>query len=340
MTTITDNTIYSFEDLSSFEIPKSHLLGSCDHVGDYEKLNKIGQGTYGVVYKARNIQTNEIMALKRIKIEKLKDGFPISSVREINILRTVHHPNIVEFKDVVVGKSLDNVFLVMEYCEQDLATLVDCQIHFTESQIKCLMQQLFRGLKYLHKNFIIHRDLKVSNLLLTDKGLLKIADFGLARNYGFPNDPMSPCVVTLWYRAPELLFQSNYHSTAIDMWATGCIFGELLLQKPLLPGQSEMQQIDLIIDLIGTPNDKIWPGFSDLPIAKTFSVKHQPFNNISHLFSCVSKAGIRLLNLLLMYDPWKRATADECLQSSYFRESPLPCDPSVMPSFPQSRKNR
>lgn len=185
------------------------------------------------------------------------------------------------------------------------------------------MQQLFRGLKYLHKNFIIHRDLKVSNLLLTDKGLLKIADFGLARNYGFPNDPMSPCVVTLWYRAPELLFQSNYHSTAIDMWATGCIFGELLLQKPLLPGQSEMQQIDLIIDLIGTPNDKIWPGFSDLPIAKTFTVKHQPFNNISHLFSCVSKAGIRLLNLLLMYDPWKRATADECLQSSYFRESPL-----------------
>ena len=111
-------------------------------MGDYEKLNKIGQGTYGVVYKARNIQTNEIMALKRIKIEKLKDGFPISSVREINILRTVHHPNIVEFKDVVVGKSLDNVFLVMEYCEQDLATLVDCQIHFTESQVINSVAQL------------------------------------------------------------------------------------------------------------------------------------------------------------------------------------------------------
>ncbi|OTF80897.1 hypothetical protein BLA29_000169 [Euroglyphus maynei] len=296
------------------------------------------------------------MALKRIKIEKLKDGFPISSIREINILRTVRHPNIVEFKDVVVGKSLDNVFLVMEYCEQDLATLIDCKIHFTESQIKCLMQQLFHGLEYLHKNFIIHRDLKVSNLLLTDKGLLKIADFGLARNYGSPGDPMSPCVVTLWYRAPELLFHSNYHSTAIDMWAAGCIFGELLLQKPLLPGQSEIQQIGLIIDLIGTPNDRIWPGYTELPIAKSFNLKHQPFNNISHIFSCVSKAGIRLLNLLLMYDPWKRATADECLQSSYFRESPLrkytyrinthkkislkffyllACDPSVMPSFPQ-----
>lgn len=185
------------------------------------------------------------------------------------------------------------------------------------------MQQLFLGLKYLHKNYIVHRDLKVSNLLLTDKGQLKIADFGLARKYGYPCEPMSPYVVTLWYRAPELLFQSKYQSTAIDMWAAGCIFGELLLQKPLLPGTSEIQQIDLIINLIGTPNDKIWTGFMDLPISKSFNFKKQPFNNISHLFAGVSNAGVRLLNLLLMYDPRKRATAEECLQSSYFKESPL-----------------
>lgn len=166
---------------------------------------------------------------------------------------------------------------------------------------------------------------QVQNLLLTDKGELKIADFGLARKYGHPSEPMSPYVVTLWYRAPELLFQSEYQSTAIDMWAAGCIFGELVLQRPILPGRSEMAQIDLIIDLIGTPNDKIWPGFSALKIPKSFNLKKQPFNNIAHVFggAYASTAAVRLLNLLLIFDPRKRATADECLGSSYFKESPL-----------------
>lgn len=165
----------------------------------------------------------------------------------------------------------------------------------------------------------------MQNLLLTDKGELKIADFGLARKYGHPSEPMSPYVVTLWYRAPELLFQSEYQSTAIDMWAAGCIFGELVLQRPILPGRSEMAQIDLIIDLIGTPNDKIWPGFSALKIPKSFNLKKQPFNNIAHVFggAYASTAAVRLLNLLLIFDPRKRSTADECLGSSYFKESPL-----------------
>ncbi len=175
----------------------------------------------------------------------------------------------------------------------------------------------------MHKNFIVHRDLKVSNLLLTDKGQLKIADFGLARKYGIPNTPMTPNVVTLWYRAPELLFQSKYQTTAIDMWAAGCILGELLLHKPLLPGRSELHQIELIIELLGTPNETIWPSFSKLPVSQTYSLKQQPYNNIKHTFNWISAAGIRLLNLLFMYDPQKRATAEECLQSSYFKEHPL-----------------
>lgn len=165
----------------------------------------------------------------------------------------------------------------------------------------------------------------MQNLLLTDKGELKIADFGLARKYGYPSEPMSPYVVTLWYRAPELLFQSEYQSTAIDTWAAGCILGELVLQRPILPGRSEMAQIDLIIDLIGTPNDKIWPGFSALTIPRSVNLKKQPFNNIAHVFGggYASTAAVRLLNLLLIFDPRKRATADECLGSSYFKESPL-----------------
>ncbi|KAH9392580.1 Cyclin-dependent kinase 10, partial [Tyrophagus putrescentiae] len=328
---------HRFSDLSLFSIPSDQLLGQCRHVGEYEKLNRVGQGTYGIVYRARDSKSGEILALKRMRVEKLREGIGISSIREINLLRSLKHPNIVQFREVAVGKGLDNVFMVMEYAEQDLASLIDHRIHFTESQIKCLMQQLFRGLHYLHMNYIVHRDLKVQNLLLTDKGELKIADFGLARKYGNPSEPMSPFVVTLWYRAPELLFQSVYQSTAIDMWAAGCIFGELVLQRPILPGRSEMAQIDLIIDLIGTPNDKIWPGFSALSIPRSFNLKKQPFNNIAHVFAAASTASVRLLNLLLIYDPRKRATADECLGSSYFKESPLPCDPSVMPSFPQRR---
>ncbi|XP_023221987.1 cyclin-dependent kinase 10-like, partial [Centruroides sculpturatus] len=180
-------------------------------------------------------------------------------------------------------------------------------------------------------------DLKVSNLLLTDKGCLKIADFGLARKYGLPVKPMTPKVVTLWYRAPELLLQSKTQTTAIDMWAAGCILGELLLHKPLLPGRSEIHQLELIVDLLGTPNDSIWPGYSKLPILENFSLKQQPYNNIKHIFPWLSSSGIRLLNLLFMYDPKKRATAEDCLQSSYFKEQPLPCEPQLMPSFPQHR---
>ena len=199
---------------------------------------------------------------------------------------------------------------------------------------------MFNGLEYLHRNMMVHRDLKVSNLLMTDRGSVKIADFGLARKYGTPLEPMTPTVVTLWYRAPELLLGSTMHSSAVDMWASGCILGELLAHHPLLPGRSEIQQIDLIIDLLGTPNDSIWPGFSRLPAIQKCSLKKQPYNNLRHKFSWLSDAGIRLLNFMFMFDPDKRATACDCLDSSYFKERPLPCDVDLMPSFPQHRLYR
>lgn len=230
----------------------------------------------------------------------------------------------------------------MEYCEQDLASLLDnMQAPFTESQVKCIMLQVLRGLRYLHHNFIVHRDLKVSNLLMTDKGCVKIgtilcnivsiflqkkkfvADFGLARWFGVPLRPMTPHVVTLWYRAPELLLQAPTQTTSVDMWAAGCILGELLGHKPLLPGRSEIQQLELIVDLLGTPSDAIWPGFSALPALQNYSLKQQPYNNLKQKFPWLSAAGLRLLNFLFMYDPRKRATAEECLQSSYFKEAPL-----------------
>ncbi|XP_016067767.1 PREDICTED: cyclin-dependent kinase 10 isoform X2 [Miniopterus natalensis] len=329
-----------------FTLPNPHFqhlfqLGRCRSVKEFEKLNRIGEGTYGIVYRARDTQTDEIVALKKVRMDKEKDGVPISSLREITLLLRLRHPNIVELKEVVVGNHLESIFLVMGYCEQDLASLLEnMPTPFSEAQVKCIVLQVLRGLQYLHQNFIIHRDLKVSNLLMTDKGCVKTADFGLARAYGIPVKPMTPKVVTLWYRAPELLLGTTTQTTSIDMWAMGCVLAELLAHKPLLPGTSEIHQVDLIVQLLGTPSENIWPGFSKLPLVSQYSLRKQPYNNLKHRFPWLSEAGLRLLNLLFMYDPKKRATAGDCLESSYFKEKPLPCEPELMPTFPHHRNKR
>ncbi|CAF1045900.1 unnamed protein product [Rotaria sp. Silwood1] len=337
----TKTTIYSMLTDQPITIPDSCLFGACRPVSDFEKLNCIGKGTYGVVYRGRDKISQEIVALKKVRMENEQWGLPISSMREINLLLNLRHENIVELREIAVGKSLRSIFLVMTYCEQDLASLLDHMSQpFTEAQVKCIALQLFRGLNYIHKRFIVHRDIKVSNLLLTDCGCLKIADFGLARQFTLPNGTMTPMVVTLWYRAPELLFGSKYQTTAIDIWSAGCVLGELLCHRPLLPGRSEIQQIDLIIDMFGTPTEKIWPGLNDLPSLKNFSLRQQPYNNVKQTFPWLSNAGLRLINFMFMYDPSKRATAEDCLRSSYFKEAPLPCENDLMPSFPQHRNQK
>ncbi|XP_064375910.1 cyclin-dependent kinase 10 isoform X1 [Dromaius novaehollandiae] len=324
-----------------FEVPAGDRLGRCRSVKEFEKLNRIGEGTYGIVYRARDTLTDETVALKKVRMDNEKDGMPISSLREITLLLQLRHPNIVELKEVVVGNHLESIFLVMGYCEQDLASLLEnMQTPFSEAQVKCIILQVLKGLQYLHENYIIHRDLKVSNLLMTDKGCVKIADFGLARTYGMPPKPMTPKVVTLWYRAPELLLGMTTQTTSIDMWAVGCILAELLAHKPLLPGTSEIHQIDLIVQLLGTPNENIWPGFSKLPLVSQYTLRKQPYNNLKHKFPWLSEAGLRLLHFLFMFDPKKRATAKDCLESSYFKEKPLPCEPELMPTFPHHRNKR
>ncbi|KAL5240214.1 hypothetical protein ACI65C_007623 [Semiaphis heraclei] len=319
-------SLYSFRDLKPMSIPEKDLLGRCRFVAEFEKLNRIGEGTYGVVYRAKDSKSpvEKIVALKKVRMENEKEGLPMSALREISLLLKCDHENIVRLQEVLVGRSLDSIFLSMEYCEHDLSSLLDnMATAFTESQVKCIFLQLLKGLKYLHSNFIIHRDLKVSNLLITDKGCVKIADFGLARFFGVPPKKMTAKVVTLWYRAPEVLLGSPKLTTAIDMWATGCIFAELLLHKPLLPGRTEIHQLDLICQLLGTPNASIWPEIDTLPALKNFTLRPQPYNNIRPKFPWLSDAGIRLLNFLFMYEPSRRATAEECLQSSYFVEPPL-----------------
>ncbi|XVE92202.1 hypothetical protein REPUB_Repub01dG0076500 [Reevesia pubescens] len=253
-----------------------NMLQGCRSVDEFERLNKIDEGTYGVVYRAKDKKTGEIVALKKVKMEKEREGFPLTSLREINILLSFHHSSIVDVKEVVVGNNLDSIFMVMEYMEHDLKGLMETMKQpFSQSEVKCLMLQLLEGVKYLHDNWVLHRDLKTSNLLLNNQGELKICDFGLARQYGSPLKPYTHLVVTLWYRAPELLLGARQYSTAIDMWSLGCIMAELLSKEPLFNGKTEFDQLDKIFRILGTPNETIWPGFSKLPGVKVNFVKHQ-----------------------------------------------------------------
>jgi cyclin-dependent kinase 10 len=298
-------------------------------VHDYKTLCRLGEGTYGVVYKAllnTQVNSNNFVALKKIRIDKEAQGLPVSAQREISILKKTRHENIVEVLKVVVGKKLDDVFLVMEYCSIDLAYMMDNVISkgngFSTSQIKCLMIQLLKGVDYLHYNYIIHRDLKLSNLLLTKDGVLKIADFGLARLFSQPLEEMTPNVVTLWYRSPELVLGSQNYSTCVDIWSVGCIFGEFLLSSPLMPGDSEVEQLMMIHDLLGSFNERIWPAFSELPFAQmvNFAEKNDDFDS---RFSSYSSACKRLLKRMLAWNPDHRTSARDALDASFFIELPM-----------------
>ncbi|PHT96020.1 Cyclin-dependent kinase G-2 [Capsicum annuum] len=214
------------------------MFECCRSVEEFERLNKIGEGTYGVVYKARAKNIGEIVALKKIKLLEKEQGFPIIFLREINILLKCHHPSIIHVNEVVVGTTLDDIFIVMEYVEHDLKSLSEKMKHpFSQTEIKFLMIQLLEGVRYFHDNWIMHRDLKPSNLLVNDKGELKIGDFGLTHPIQSPlkNVPYTHNVVTLWYRSPELLLggRRQCHSTTVDMWSLGCIMVELLNNKPI-----------------------------------------------------------------------------------------------------------
>lgn len=271
-------------------------------------------------------------------MEKEKEGFPITSLREINTLLKGQHPNIVTVREIVVGSNMDKIFIVMDYVEHDLKSLMETMRHkkqtFTPSEVKCLLIQLLRAVAHLHDNWILHRDLKTSNLLLSHKGILKVGDFGLAREYGSPLKAYTPIVVTLWYRAPELLLCAKEYSTPIDIWSVGCIFAELLLMNALFPGKSEVDQLNRIFKELGTPNEKMWVGFNKLPAVQKMKFTEYPVSNQRSKFNMLTEVGLGLLKSFLTYDPVKRVSAEEALKNAYFNEVPLPIDPAMFPTWP------
>ncbi|KAF8973717.1 kinase-like domain-containing protein [Flammula alnicola] len=305
----------------------------------YERLNQIEEGSYGVVFRARDKQTGDIVALKKLKLDEEKNGFPITALREVYALMSCRHENVVGVREVVVGDTLTQVFVVMDFIEHDLKSLLTVMPSpFLQSEIKTLMLQLLSAVNHCHQNWILHRDLKTSNLLMNNRGTIKVADFGLARRYGDPVGVggMTQLVVTLWYRAPEILLGATTYSTAIDMWSVGCIFAELLLKEPLFQAHGELELISMIFKLLGPPTKNSWPEYFSLPLAKTLSLPSSQPHQFRQKFQYLTSAGLDLLMSLLTYDPERRISAEEALEHPYFTESPLPKHPDLFGSFPSA----
>ncbi|KAF2284417.1 hypothetical protein GH714_021634 [Hevea brasiliensis] len=283
----------------------------------FEKLEQIGEGTYGQVYMAREIKTGEIVALKKIRMDNEREGFPITAIREIKILKKLHHENVIKLKEIVTSpgpekdeqgrpdgnKYKGGIYMVFEYMDHDLTGLADRPgMRFSVPQIKCYMRQLLTGLHYCHVNQVLHRDIKGSNLLIDNEGNLKLADFGLARSFSNDhNANLTNRVITLWYRPPELLLGTTKYGPAVDMWSVGCIFAELLHGKPIFPGKDEPEQLNKIFELCGAPDEVNWPGVSKIPWYNNFKNKANEETSKGGFQTLMTSVPFALLFLPLLF---------------------------------------
>jgi len=284
----------------------------------YQKIEKIGEGTYGIVYKAKNKVNGEIVALKRIRLESEEEGVPCTAIREISLLKELDHPNIVSLYDVIHTER--KLTLVFEYLNLDLKKYMDeCNGILTQSVVKSFLFQLLRGVAVCHDHRVLHRDLKPQNLLINKKGELKLADFGLARAFGIPVRTYSHEVVTLWYRAPDVLLGSRKYSTPIDIWSAGCIFAEMMIGRPLFPGSKTEDQLLKIFKIRGTPTEEKWPGIVQLPEYKK-SFPMYKGQKITTTVPGLPPEGYDLLESMLQYDPNKRITAPDAMKHPYFKD--------------------
>lgn len=307
----------------------------------FQKKDKVGEGTFGSVFVGADKVTGEIVALKRINTEAEANGFPITALREVKLLKALHHENIVKLKEVVTSKDSGdipkNVFMVMEYCEYDLTGIIETpEIKLTQDHIKSWSNQLLQGTHYMHVNNILHRDLKASNLLITRRGELKIADWGLARSWNPSMKRLTNPVITLWYRPPELLLGCTKYSPKIDMWSVGCIIAEMFRRGGLLKGSNEAHQLDLIFMMMGHPTTEDWPNIHQMcPLWKNYEPKDGEMGAPSMLreelknrlptsaMNWMTPHAIDVINNLLAYNPDKRWSAQQAILAEWFFDAPM-----------------
>ncbi|KAL7541775.1 hypothetical protein ACHAWF_007028 [Thalassiosira exigua] len=307
----------------------------------FQKKYQVGEGTYGSVFMGADQVTGEIVALKRINTEEEENGFPITAIREVKILKALSHDNIVQLKEIVTSKDHGdipkNVFMVMEYLDYDLTGVIETpEIKISQDHIKSWSNQLLKGVHYMHINRIIHRDLKASNLLINRRGELKIADFGLARSWNPEMRRLTNRVITLWYRPPELLLGCMKYSPKVDMWSVGCIIAEMFRRGGLLKGTNEAHQLDLIFKMMGHPTAADWPNIHKMcPLWKNYEPKEGeeglprrlredlksrlPTNAMNWMTS----SAMEVIDNLLAHNPDKRWSAAQALTAEWFFDDPI-----------------
>ncbi|XP_040463156.1 cyclin-dependent kinase 9-like isoform X1 [Falco naumanni] len=320
----------------------------CDEVSKYEKLAKIGQGTFGEVFKARHRQTGKRVALKKVLMENeegvtaaawQKKGFPITALREIKILQLLKHENVVNLIEICRTKASPynrckgSIYLVFDFCEHDLAGLLsNARVKFTLSEIKKVMQMLLNGLYYIHRNKILHRDLKAANVLITRDGVLKLADFGLARAFSLAKNSQPNCytnrVVTLWYRPPELLLGERDYGPPIDLWGAGCIMAEMWTRSPIMQGNTEQHQLTLISQLCGSITPEAWPNVGKYELYQKLDLPKGQKRKVKDCLKAYvgDPYALDLIDKLLVLDPAQRIDSDDALNHDFFWSDPMPSD--------------
>ncbi|XP_065911299.1 cyclin-dependent kinase 20-like [Dysidea avara] len=299
---------------------------------NYHILGRIGEGAHGIVFKAKHLQTGELVALKKVPLRKLEDGIPPAALREIKALQeSEENHHVVRLHEVFPSGA--GFVLVFDYMLSDLSSVLrNCDSPLTEAQVKSYLLMLLKGVAYLHQNSIMHRDLKPANLLISQSGHLKIADFGLARVFSKePTRQYSHQVATRWYRAPELLYGARHYDPGVDLWAVGCIFGELLNNSPLFPGESDIEQLYCVLRVLGTPNETVWPGVTELPDYNKIMFSEMPPIPLEEIVPDASPMALELVKKFLVYSSKKRISAAKALLDAYFFVWPLPAHHSELP---------